>query len=499
MKLPEDFEARMQKMLGDTYPAFRKSYDAPRWRGLRVNTLKITPEEFEGIAPFPVRRIPWVENGFFYPNDVYPARYPYYAAGLYYLQEPSAMTPASRLPVEPGDRVLDLCAAPGGKATELAAKLKGQGILVANDVSNARAKALLRNLELFGTENMFVTNETPERLREVFAGCFDKILVDAPCSGEGMFRKNPEVADTWSLDRVRSLAAQQREILRNAYVMLKPGGYLLYSTCTFSPDEDEQVVSWALQSFPDLALSQMEGYPGFSEGRPDWADGNPDLRRCIRIWPHKMDGEGHFLALFHKRISSGKPDAQDSTGVHNDISSEQHDSDGQDSIHKGQSRPGQRRSGRASRGRSYGENSTSFRPDPEQQRLLMEFIPDRDMSHVEKRGERGYYTRELPEGAGKLNFLRNGLYLGEWKKNRFEPSQPLAMAESSDTFSRVFRMRPEDERIMRYLHGETIETDPSTENVSKGWNLICVDRFPLGWGKYADGKIKNKYAVSWRV
>lgn len=477
MKLPEDFEARMQRMLGDTYPAFRKSYEAPRWRGLRVNTLKITPEEFERIAPFPVRRVPWVKNGFFYPNDVYPARHPYYAAGLYYLQEPSAMTPASRLPVGPGDRVLDLCAAPGGKATELAARLAGVGILVANDASNARAKALLRNLELFGTENMFVTNELPERLRDVFTGYFDKVLVDAPCSGEGMFRKNPDVADTWSLDRVRSLAAQQREILCNACAMLRPGGYLLYSTCTFSPDEDEQVVSWALQSFPDLELAQMEGNPGFSEGRPEWADGNPALRRCIRIWPHRMEGEGHFLALFHKRQSC---ETAGDTRVQ-------------------RSRTGRRKSGKSGRPGSGPESPGPCRPDPEQQKLLQEFLSHLDPGRVEKRGDRAYYTQELPEGAGRLKFLRNGLFLGEWKKNRFEPSQPLAMAESADAFSRVFSMRPDDERVIRYLHGETIETDPSTENVGNGWNLICVDRFPLGWGKYADGKIKNKYAASWRI
>lgn len=515
MKLPEDFEARMQRMLGDDYPAFRNSYDAPRWRGLRVNTLKITPEEFEKIAPFPVRRVPWVKNGFFYPNDVYPARHPFYAAGIYYLQEPSAMTPASRLPVEPGDRVLDLCAAPGGKATELAARLEGQGILVANDISNARAKALLRNLELFGAENMFVTNELPERLSGVFGGYFDRILVDAPCSGEGMFRKNPDVVDTWSLERVHYFAAQQREILRNAYAMLKPGGYLLYSTCTFSPDEDEQQISRALQSFPDLELAEMEGYSGFSEGRPDWADGNPELRRCIRIWPHKMEGEGHFLALLHKRISPDLSSVPDST-----FEEQYHiagDTDSGARIDKknryvlreqslstknartGKNRTIRRKPGVSTHGRSGRENTPSFRPGPEEQKLLQEFVPQMDPGRIEKRGERGYYTRELPESAGRLKFLRNGLYLGEWKKNRFEPSQPLAMAESADTFPHVFRMRPDDERIARYLHGETIETDPSKEKVTNGWNLICVDRYPLGWGKCADGKIKNKYAASWRV
>ena len=480
MKLPYEFDERMKKMLGEEYSDFMASYDRPRLRGLRVNTMKITPEEFETIAPFPVKKVPWVSDGFIYPNDVFPARHPYYAAGVYYLQEPSAMTPASRLPIEAGDRVLDLCAAPGGKATELAAKLRGTGILVANDASNSRAKALLRNLELFGTENMFVTNEMPERLSGVFSGYFDKILVDAPCSGEGLFRKDPDVAETWSPERVRYFASQQRNILENARKMLKPGGYLMYSTCTFSPEEDEQMISWFINTYPDLSLQEMEGYSGFSEGRPDWADGNPELRKCVRIWPHRMDGEGHFLALMRRDLSSGSDREDSGAALHG------------------------REKKRTSRGRVSGRTrerqtlSSDIRPDSEQLELLREFLPQAETGRIERRSDKGYYVQELPDGAGKLNFLRNGLYLGEWKKKRFEPSQPLAMAKRPEEFENVFSMKPDDERIARYLHGETIQTDPKRERVSSGWNLICVDRFPIGWGKYANGIIKNKYAASWR-
>ncbi|MGI6056932.1 MAG: RsmB/NOP family class I SAM-dependent RNA methyltransferase [Bilifractor sp.] len=534
MKLPNEFDERMKNMLGNEYADFIASYDRPRLRGLRVNTMKITPEEFEKIAPFPVRRVPWVTDGFIYPNDVYPARHPYYAAGVYYLQEPSAMTPASRLPVEPGDRVLDLCAAPGGKATELAARLGGTGILVANDASNSRAKALLRNLELFGTENMFVTNEMPDRLADVFTGYFDKILVDAPCSGEGMFRKDPEVAETWSPERVRYFASQQRNILENARKMLKPGGYLMYSTCTFSPDEDEQMISWLIRTFPDLSLQEMEGYSGFSEGRPDWADGNPELRKCVRIWPHRMDGEGHFLALM-RRDSSAEPQSCPGSGrVTGDGSASvfpaqweiSNSGDGFREVGEGGceeaglSGQGRRNcsgsvpsvrskkktradrtsaNGRAS-GKSRGRQAAAsdVRPDAEQMELLGEFLPQAQPEKIERRADKGYYVQKLPDGAGRLNFLRNGLYLGEWKKKRFEPSQPLAMAEHPEEFRNVFSLKPEDERVARYLHGETIQTDPETERVCSGWNLICVDRFPIGWGKYANGIIKNKYAASWR-
>ena len=253
--LPQAFEARMREMLGEEeYAQYIRSYEDERQYGLRVNTLKCSPEELERSGLFGARRIPWVENGFFYNGDERPARHPYYSAGVYYLQEPSAMTPASRLEVHPGERVLDLCAAPGGKATELGAKLQGRGILVANDISNSRAKALLRNLELFGVKNAFVTNELPGKLASCFPEYFDRILVDAPCSGEGMFRKDPAVAKTWDEDRPAYFAKLQRDIVMCASRMLRPGGTMLYSTCTFAKEENEGTVSWLLSKCPELHL-----------------------------------------------------------------------------------------------------------------------------------------------------------------------------------------------------------------------------------------------------
>ena len=314
LELPEEFASRMKEMLGEEYDAFLESYQLPRSYGLRVNTGKITGEALREQAPFALRQIPWVKEGYFYGEGDIPARHPYYAAGLYYLQEPSAMTPASRLPVEPGERVLDLCAAPGGKATALGAALGGQGLLVANDISNSRARALLRNLELFGISNAFVTSETPAKLAEVFPGFFDKILVDAPCSGEGMFRKDPAVMKTWEAGRPEYFAGLQREIVRQAVRMLRPGGKMLYSTCTFSREENEGTISWLLKEFPEMELLPMEGYEGFDGGRPQWGDGNSALTRCVRIWPHKMDGEGHFLALLEKTAGGGGWNRKGSSG-----------------------------------------------------------------------------------------------------------------------------------------------------------------------------------------
>ena len=306
MYLPEAFQKKMKAILGEEYDDFLAGFEKPRHYGLRVNTAKITVEEFKELVPFHLTQIPWVENGFYYEEEDAPTRHPYYYAGLYYIQEPSAMTTASRLPVGPGERVLDLCAAPGGKATELGAKLFGEGLLVANDISASRVKALLKNIEVMGIPNSFLLNEVPAKIAEQFPAYFDKILVDAPCSGEGMFRKNPEAARVWSEEKPPECAKMQREIVKQAISMLKPGGMMIYSTCTFSPEENEQIIAWVLREFPEIQLIPMKGYEGFSEGRPDLADGNPELKKCVRIWPHRMKGEGHFLALLKKNGESSR-------------------------------------------------------------------------------------------------------------------------------------------------------------------------------------------------
>lgn len=300
MQLPEKFTEKMKRLLGEEFPEFLKSYDDDRMYGLRVNTSKISCEEFEKIAPFKIKKIPWVRNGYYYDGNISPAKHPYYHAGLYYLQEPSAMTPADRLEIREYDAVLDLCAAPGGKATELGVKLGGGGVLVANDISSSRAKALLKNIELFGLTTPFVVSETPARLAEYFPEFFDRILLDAPCSGEGMFRKEPSVIKSYVANGVGYYAKLQKEILIQAVRMLKPGGKMLYSTCTFSPEEDEQSIDYIMDMFPELKLININGYDGFDTGRPEWGSGNPELKKCVRIWPHRMNGEGHFLALLQK-------------------------------------------------------------------------------------------------------------------------------------------------------------------------------------------------------
>lgn len=451
--LPERFKQRIKEQLGTEYEAYLQSFQEKGRNGLRVNTGKLTAEEFETLSPFGLKQVPWVPNGYIY-EDERPAVHPYYYAGLYYLQEPSAMTPASLLPIEPGDKVLDLCAAPGGKSTELAARLRGEGVLVSNDISNSRAKALLKNLELFGTKNAVILSEPPAKLAERFAGYFDKILVDAPCSGEGMFRKSPAIMKNWEQYGVEYYQKLQREILPSAVKMLKPGGMLLYSTCTFSPEEDEDTLLFLLREYQELSMAESPlTYEGFAEGRPEWVDGPEELKKAIRIWPHRMEGEGHFVALLQKSMDA--------------------DAD------------------------TYrGERVRPAKLSEEAEAFLSHISLGLEPERIISREEKLYYLPEgLPELTG-LRILRTGLLLGEMKKNRFEPSQALACALKAEEYDNCYNLSSEDADVIRYLKCETIT---ATEPVKDGFVLVCVDGYPLGWGKAANGVIKNKYLAGWRM
>ena len=457
MEFPVSFTEKMKNILQDEYEDFLKGYDRTRHYGLRVNRTKLTAEQFERMAMYDLAPVPWIDNAFEYEDSISPAKHPYYFAGLYYLQEPSAMTPANLLPIEPGDRVLDICAAPGGKATELGAKLNHTGLLVANDISNSRAKALLKNVELFGIPNVLVTSEPPEKLSEKFPAFFDKILIDAPCSGEGMFRKNPGMMKDWETYGPKHYSDLQRSIVPHALHMLKPGGMLLYSTCTFSPEENEGSVKFMLDLDPDLEVVEISNrYEGFAPGRPELIeDGTEDLKKCVRIWPHKMNGEGHFIALLRKK----------------------------------------------ERG-DVVEKKAKPRKEKALPALLEEFMKDCsypiNANDIEIQEDRVYLMPEGIKGIKGLRFLRSGLLLGTLTKDRFEPSQAFAMVLKKDQYKATIDLSSIDHRVIRYLKGETIEVDDLPLKRQKGWQLVCVDGFPLGWGKLVNGSLRNKYLPGWR-
>ena len=458
MNLPIAFEEKMKQLLGEEFPDYIKCYDEPRYYGLRVNTKKITVEKFQEICPFDIRPIPWIENGFYYDGEkVQPAKHPYYFAGLYYLQEPSAMTPANRIPIEPGDKVLDVCAAPGGKATELGAKLRGEGVLIANDISNSRAKGLLKNIEVFGIGNVLVLSEEPGKIEDYFQGYFDKILIDAPCSGEGMFRKDKKMVKAWEEHGPEFFAKIQRGIVTQAARMLKPGGMILYSTCTFDPLENEGTIEYLLKEYPEFVIKDILPYEGFAQGIPEVTESkSEDFRKTVRIWPHKMHGEGHFLALLQK----GEPVEEEQKKI------------------------------KSKRAKKMPEELETF---------LRDVTWEIDANRLEIHTERVYYMPEnLPDVKG-IRFLRTGLYLGDVKKNRFEPSQAFAMCLKKEEYRHTISLPVEDERVAKYLKGETIEVDDLVSPKEKGWQLICVEEYPLGWGKLAGGTLKNKYLPGWRL
>ena len=519
MVLPQDYQDKMTELLGSDYDNYLESFVHSIGQSLRVNLLKTEPAELfrrlsefkmnigaprtmdgeEGVpgrsdrlGPGTFSPVPWCPSGAFYEGEDRLSLYPYYQAGLYYIQEPSAMAPASFLPVSPGDRVLDLCAAPGGKTTAIGAKLQGKGLLVANDISISRCKALLKNIELAGIPNAMITCEKPEKLAGYFQGYFDAVLVDAPCSGEGMFRRDPAMIKGWSAKEVLRYQQLQREILFAAADMVRPGGHILYSTCTYSPEENEQVVETLLnERGRQFELIPLPRYEGVDAGHPEWSlSGDPSLAGCARFWNHRVRGEGQFAGLLRKSEEA----AIKTSGASGPA------------IHKKTPGP----SGPAVSKKSLPEEFLAFMEHVRWPGISGEagiMVPER----VRQLNERLFL---LPEDAPDVKGLRvvsSGLHLGNCKKNRFEPGQALALALTADGFDNVLKLSPWDDRVERYLRCETLELSGKDHSspegcpglmdesaLKEGWCLICLEEYPLGWGKVIQGRIKNKYPPGWR-
>ena len=451
-------------MLGREYPAFLQSFENPFRNGIRVNTLKVDPEEFAQTLACGLKRVPWNPNGFYIEDKKKYSSHPLYHAGLYYIQEASAMLPAHLADVQPGEKVLDLCAAPGGKSTAVGAALKGQGLLVSNDISRSRAKALLHNIEAFGITNAAVISEYPDKLASHFPDFFDKILIDAPCSGEGMFHKDPAMVTAWTAKGPEEYHKIQKEILTAADQMLRPGGRLIYSTCTFAPLEDEGTISWFLEQYPayticDIRQEKPELADCLAPGRPEWIDGTEELSRAFRVWPHLAEGEGHFAIVLQKSENApayAKAPAKKTAG------------------------------------KNFSKELEPFFQFLKKEEISPDFEPDR---LVLSQGYVRYVPEYLPALSG-IHILRSGLFLGEIKKGRFEPSTAFARALRPDQCRKVIRFSSDSTQVLRYLKCETLSVDP---DLKAGWYLICADHYPLGWAKVASGTLKNKYPPGWRM
>lgn len=467
MNLPKDFVERMQDMLGSAYPAFVHSYEEKKLQALRVNTLKGSVEEFLDKAPFfekdNARQVPWEPNGFYYEEAMQPGKHPFHEAGVYYIQEPSAMTPVSYLGAQPGEKILDLCAAPGGKSTQIASYMKNEGLLVCNEIHPARAKILSENIERMGIRNALVTNETPKHLSGLFDAYFDRILVDAPCSGEGMFRKNEDACGEWSLENVKLCAERQDEILDCADLMLRPGGRLVYSTCTFAPEENEGSVARFLRRHPDYEIIKADKYEGMSSGEVKWADchATKGMENTIRLFPHQIDGEGHFVAVLQKagEVLAG---------------------------YRGFLKNGVQKGANAKELQALSD-FFAFQND----NLKINLLEGRE-EHLLVFGEQLYRMPKDMPCIKKLKVLRPGLHLGTLKKNRFEPSHALALALRQDEVRHSMELCGSDKNdtsvIKAYLGGQTLSCEGE-----KGWYLMCCNGYSTGWGKLAGSVMKNHY------
>lgn len=504
--LPIKFLEKMKMLLGSEYDDFMTSYEAPRVYGLRINPLKISVEEWQEISPMKerVRPIPWVKDGLYYTEEDRPGRHPHYHAGLYYIQEPSAMLPVELLDVCSGHRVLDLCAAPGGKSTQIAGKLMGQGVIVSNDNAFERTKALAKNIELSGIRNGVITNEEPAKLAGVFGEWFDRILVDAPCSGEGMFRKDENMAASWEKHSVDICSVMQRDILAHAAAMLAPGGRLVYSTCTFSPEENESQVAALLAEHPDFYIEPVHPPGGISQGRADWIDGDiaakleqgraESLSGTVRLWPHLLEGEGHYVAVIRRR-GNREADASIRMSV----------------VYPASEKPSLKKKPDKLRGTpakpQRGSKSAVIEADPKE---VWQAFAEKELQldHSEL-GEPVAFgsivylqPREMPSLDG-LKIVRAGWLAGEARKGRFAPAQSLAMGLKREEAKRSVNWSSDAEQINRYLKGETLfikQEDISLAEGAelKGYVLICVDGYPIGWAKYVDGMLKNELASGWR-
>ncbi|CAN5817996.1 16S rRNA (cytosine(1407)-C(5))-methyltransferase RsmF [soil metagenome] len=417
--------------------------------GLRVNTLRASVERAREILPFQVEPLTYPREGFRYPSDLRPGRHPHHAAGLFYLQDPAAMVVGGLLDPRPGERVADLSAAPGGKATHLAARMGDSGFLLANDINAGRARELAGNLERCGVRNAVVTMESVERLADRLSGWFDRVLLDAPCSGEAMFCKSDAARSGWSEGAVAGCARRQEQLLSAAARLVRPGGLLVYSTCTFSAEEDERVIAVFLAAHPHFRMEEPPSIPGASPGRPEWVEpslSRADLRHAVRLWPHRFPGAGHFIALLRR-------------GAGDEI----------------QLPP-----------------AAEPEPLPGQVSLLEQFR----RAHLKEECElpraltlRGSELFSVAAGAPTLHgvrVFRPGWWLGTLHRDRFEPAHALAMGLKPEHARDVLDLSADDVRVHSFLRGETLHSQGD-----QGWVLITTDGLPLGWGKRVGFTTKN--------
>lgn len=439
MTLPAMFLNRYQQLMAPAeFTAFKQSLTQPATHGFRINPLKASLSQLQESVAQPV---PGIANGYYGQIQGQSIDH---LAGWIYSQDPSAMNVAQLAAPQAHERVLDLCAAPGGKTTQLAALMNDQGLLVANEINHQRALVLSSNVERWGLTHTVVTNNSPEQLAQALPEFFDCIVVDAPCSGEGLFRKDPSASDYWSVDNIQFCAQRQKKILTAALTMLRPGGRLIYSTCTFTPEEDEQNLSWLLDQ-PQIQLLPLPALSKMDRGRPAWAQERMAVQGALRLFPHHYRGEGHFIAAVSKQGTA----------------------------------PSTRPAGKSLK-----------RLSADQQQLWQQFQTTTLTGVSFKQLQPQAEVLWAPAGIfpqSQLKIIRNGLRLGQFKKKRFEPDHALVMALSPTQFQQQFDLTAE--QFAHFVHGEALIL--KNKAYAPGWVAVSYQQKIFAWGKVVQGQLKN--------
>ena len=448
-KLPAEYSERMKKLLGNEYEEYEKALEAQPVRAFRVNTDKISLTDFEKINIFGSEKISYVENGFYLDYDKI-GNHPYHHAGMIYVQEPGAMAPAECVEIEPDWKILDMCAAPGGKSTQLKNKLGENGILVSNEIISSRCRILTGNIERLGLHNTVTTCMDTGKLAKLFPDTFDMIMVDAPCSGEGMFRKEEIAIDEWSPENVKKCAERQAEIIENAVTALKNGGYIVYATCTFSLDENEKIVDDFLKNHPDFEIVRVPEMVEKStcDGMNFFGCQCENIHFARRFYPHKSRGEGQFAAVLHN------------TNSH----------------------------------RNY--TPAKAKKSQKIDRVIYDFLDDTLVDYKKEnvllnKGNPVYFDPDFD--TGKATVFSMGITIGEVRKNYVQPHHQFFMG-MGEGFKRKIELSPDSEEIKKYLHGEEFET-----SCANGWAVVTVSGCALGGVKVVNGRAKNHYPKGLRI
>jgi len=451
MALPDKFIKNMQNIFSTKteLDKFIASFEANNYKGIRANNLKINNIELEKIFKGNLQPITWASSGYYYNGKTPASKHPLYAAGLYYIQEPSAMCPVEVLDVQPHDKVLDLCASPGGKSTQIATKLSCSGLLVSNDLTVSRLPQLVKNIEKFGIKNAIITNETAQNLAKNLPHFFDKILVDAPCSGEGMFRKDKDAIVAWDKEKPARLCKIQAELLTCAAKMLNIGGKIVYSTCTFNITENEEVIDIFLKNNPNfdiISLNNKEYGISKADEMLDISNLQENISNALRIWPHKQKGEGHFIALLQKKFDNHPKNSV--VESRKEISKVNY--------------------------KHYYEFCNKY----------LKKIPT-EIPII--KGERLYALPKAKMPMQGLKIIRPGLFLGSLKSHSFKPSYALAMSLTNDNFRQNIDLPLNHDDIRRFLNGEAFYIKGN-----EGYNLFCIEGYSIGFAKVQGQRLKDR-------